>query len=249
MSSIWLFVCCVVCLGGARVACVCLSLSLSRGVCSLSPLDRVSPGSFVCARCFFFSLSLTTPPRRRRRRRRRRRKQNPKPPHPTKNTPQKTTDEATSALDVNTERALQAHIKGGVGGEGGEGGYRRTALVVAHRLSTIVDADRIVVLSEGRVVEQGTHEELVALGEGRGTYAGMWAKQARGGGGGGGGGATTTTTGGGTEGGGGNGGGGGGGGGVGSPAAAAPAPAPAPAAAAAAAAAAAPRGHGHGHHH
>jgi hypothetical protein len=101
------------------------------------------------------------------------------------------TDEATSALDVNTERALQRHIRGGAGAgegdeEGGRGGYAATALVVAHRLSTISDADRIVVLHEGKVAEMGTHDELTS--NENGMYAEMWRKQVTSGGAGGGGG-------------------------------------------------------------
>ena len=55
-----------------------------------------------------------------------------------------------------------------------EDGRRRTAVVVAHRLSTVRHADRIWVLDQGRVVEAGTHDELVASG---GVYAGLWAVQ------------------------------------------------------------------------
>jgi ATP-binding cassette subfamily B protein len=69
-------------------------------------------------------------------------------------------DEATSALDNGTERAVQAALD--------EASRGRTTITIAHRLSTVRDADLIAVLSGGRVVEQGTHDELLALG---GRYA------------------------------------------------------------------------------
>jgi len=75
-------------------------------------------------------------------------------------------DEATSALDSKTEKAIQAQID--LAAEG------RTALVIAHRLSTVMNADRILVLEEGRIVESGTHGELLLRG---GAYAQMWALQ------------------------------------------------------------------------
>ncbi|ABS26785.1 ABC transporter ATP-binding protein [Anaeromyxobacter sp. Fw109-5] len=74
-------------------------------------------------------------------------------------------DEATSALDAESEREVQRALDSLMAIEGG---HRRTTLVIAHRLSTVRNADRIVVLSGGRVVELGTHAELVARG---GEYA------------------------------------------------------------------------------
>ncbi len=75
-------------------------------------------------------------------------------------------DEATSALDSKSEKTIQAELERIAVG--------RTTLVIAHRLSTVMDADRILVLSQGRIVERGTHRELLALG---GEYARMWALQ------------------------------------------------------------------------
>jgi ATP-binding cassette subfamily B protein len=79
-------------------------------------------------------------------------------------------DEATSALDSANERAIQAELKSAAQG--------KTALVIAHRLSTVVDAHEIVVLDQGRVVERGPHAQLLALG---GRYARMWRLQQSGG--------------------------------------------------------------------
>ena len=76
-------------------------------------------------------------------------------------------DEATSALDTTTEREISTALKGLEQG--------RTTLIIAHRLSTVVDADEILVLEAGQVVERGTHVELLAQ---RGLYARMWAMQA-----------------------------------------------------------------------
>ncbi|MBN8983495.1 MAG: ABC transporter ATP-binding protein/permease [Rhizobiales bacterium] len=75
-------------------------------------------------------------------------------------------DEATSALDSHTEREIQDALEGVSRG--------RTSLVIAHRLSTIVGADEIIVLDRGRIVERGTHAELLAKS---GLYASMWNRQ------------------------------------------------------------------------
>jgi ATP-binding cassette, subfamily B, heavy metal transporter len=85
-----------------------------------------------------------------------------------KNPPILILDEATSALDSRTEADIQATL------EAIEQG--RTTIVIAHRLSTVVHADQIVVLEAGRVVERGTHPELLRAG---GVYAEMWARQAQ----------------------------------------------------------------------
>ena len=76
-------------------------------------------------------------------------------------------DEATSALDTRTERAVQAELDRLAEG--------RTTITIAHRLSTVQEADQILVLDGGRLVERGTHEELVELG---GSYAGLVARDA-----------------------------------------------------------------------
>ncbi len=83
-----------------------------------------------------------------------------------KNPPIVIFDEATSALDSANERAIQAELKSAA--------RNKTSLVIAHRLSTVVDAHEILVLVHGEIVERGTHAELVAMG---GTYAGMWSLQ------------------------------------------------------------------------
>jgi ATP-binding cassette subfamily B protein len=76
-------------------------------------------------------------------------------------------DEATSALDTRTEQDIQAALRAAA--------HHRTTLVIAHRLSTVVDADEILVLDQGRVAERGTHYDLLAR---HGLYARMWALQA-----------------------------------------------------------------------
>ncbi|WP_454694116.1 ABCB family ABC transporter ATP-binding protein/permease [Achromobacter aegrifaciens] len=75
-------------------------------------------------------------------------------------------DEATSALDTHTEREIQANLR--------EVSQGRSTLIIAHRLSTVADADEIIVLGEGRIIERGRHPQLLAHG---GVYAGMWARQ------------------------------------------------------------------------
>ncbi|MEJ0024434.1 MAG: ABC transporter ATP-binding protein/permease [Rhizomicrobium sp.] len=83
-----------------------------------------------------------------------------------KNPPILLLDEATSALDTHTEREIQGALY--------EVSRNRTSLVIAHRLSTVIDADEILVLDHGEIVERGRHDELVARG---GHYASMWNKQ------------------------------------------------------------------------
>jgi len=75
-------------------------------------------------------------------------------------------DEATSALDSHTEMDIQDALE--------RVARERTSLVIAHRLSTVVHADNIIVLDHGVIVEQGTHVELLARG---GLYASLWARQ------------------------------------------------------------------------
>ncbi|MGB0903001.1 MAG: hypothetical protein ACPGUT_14875, partial [Halocynthiibacter sp.] len=83
-----------------------------------------------------------------------------------KNPPILLLDEATSALDTETESNIQASLS--------EMGQGRTVLTIAHRLSTVAEADEIIVLEGGVVSERGTHEELLNLG---GRYASMWDLQ------------------------------------------------------------------------
>jgi ATP-binding cassette subfamily B protein len=75
-------------------------------------------------------------------------------------------DEATSALDTHTEREIQSNLR--------EVSRNRTTLVIAHRLSTVIDADEILVLDRGRLVERGRHADLLALD---GFYAALWRRQ------------------------------------------------------------------------
>ena len=83
-----------------------------------------------------------------------------------KGTPILVFDEATSALDTHAEKAIQSAFD--------EAAQNHTTLIVAHRLSTIVHAEQILVMDEGRIVERGTHSELLAK---KGVYSEMWAQQ------------------------------------------------------------------------
>jgi ATP-binding cassette subfamily B protein len=75
-------------------------------------------------------------------------------------------DEATSALDTRTEQEIQSALRGV--------SRDRTTLVIAHRLSTVVEADEIIVLQDGQIVERGSHGVLIAID---GLYAEMWRRQ------------------------------------------------------------------------
>src|SRR6185312_8339006 len=86
-----------------------------------------------------------------------------------KNAPILVLDEATSALDSESEALIQDALWKLMEG--------RTAIVVAHRLSTIQRMDRIIVLDDGKIVEQGTHKELLRV---NGQYAQLWARQSGG---------------------------------------------------------------------
>ena len=83
-----------------------------------------------------------------------------------KNAPILILDEATSALDTDSERHIQAALEDLMKG--------RTSFVIAHRLSTVEKADRILVLEKGEIVEQGTHKELI---DAKGRYANLYRKQ------------------------------------------------------------------------
>jgi len=86
-----------------------------------------------------------------------------------KNPPILLLDEATSALDTGTEQDIQGALARAAQG--------RTVIMIAHRLSTVASADKIVVLDQGAIVEQGTHAELLAR---QGRYAALWTRQVRG---------------------------------------------------------------------
>ena len=83
-----------------------------------------------------------------------------------KNPPIMIFDEATSALDSANERAIQTALR--------TAAQNKTTLVIAHRLSTVVDAHEILVMEGGRIVERGSHSALLAA---QGRYADMWAMQ------------------------------------------------------------------------
>ena len=75
-------------------------------------------------------------------------------------------DEATSALDSEVEAAIQESLDSLM--------QDKTVIAIAHRLSTIASMDRLVVMDQGRIIEQGTHQELLAK---KGVYASLWERQ------------------------------------------------------------------------
>lgn len=78
-------------------------------------------------------------------------------------------DEATSALDSEVETAIQENLYNLMEG--------KTVIAIAHRLSTIAEMDRLIVMDQGQVIEQGSHDELLAL---NGLYAKLWQRQSGG---------------------------------------------------------------------
>jgi ATP-binding cassette subfamily B multidrug efflux pump len=78
-------------------------------------------------------------------------------------------DEATSALDSEVEEAIQSNLDRIMDG--------KTVLAIAHRLSTIAALDRLIVVDQGRIIEDGTHDQLIAAG---GLYADLWLRQSGG---------------------------------------------------------------------
>jgi ATP-binding cassette subfamily B multidrug efflux pump len=86
-----------------------------------------------------------------------------------KNAPILLLDEATSALDSEVEHAITDSLSNMMAG--------KTVIAIAHRLSTIASMDRLVVMDQGRIVEQGSHEALLTKG---GVYAKLWARQSGG---------------------------------------------------------------------
>ena len=83
-----------------------------------------------------------------------------------KNAPILVLDEATSALDSESEALIQSALRELIKG--------RTAIVIAHRLSTVMNLDRIIVLKDGKIIESGSHNELLEKG---GAYAELWSHQ------------------------------------------------------------------------